>query len=116
MYMTKLGLLFLMVSMSHKTNSFDWSKCRQLLNKDQSMTGGGASLSSSGFSSSIGACSALGSNLEEERKLFYTFNYNYIKSDIAKGGGENLISFLVLSDCESKVYPPMAVELKKNMM
>lgn len=59
----------------------------------------GLSTSSAEFISSTGNCAAFGS-LEDKRNHYYSYNFESIQTEIAKGGGEYLDNLLSLFGCE----------------
>ncbi|MFA6236459.1 MAG: DUF3015 family protein [Bacteriovorax sp.] len=98
-----MTLMFLSPFMASNTYAYDWDKCRRSLNKQSKNAGlyGGVlttTIFPSQFSSSWGACSALGKP-EVDKKAFFNDNFEMLKQDIAKGNGEYLDAFLVFYNC-----------------
>lgn len=100
------------VMMMFLTVGFSWKKCKY----QPSISGFGiiAPTTMSGqFTSSTGGCSALGSK-EEVRKTYYALNFEKLKSDVAKGGGEYLTGFLDMSKCSANETGEVVSHLKSS--
>lgn len=95
---------------SAATFAFNGRKCDTLIGRK-----GGfyyLPLSTAQFTSSTGACSAIGKTKEEERQLFYAVNWEFIQNDVAKGNGENLDALIKLSGCKRNSNSNLQRKLK----
>ncbi|MFP5492918.1 MAG: DUF3015 family protein [Bacteriovoracia bacterium] len=61
------------------------------------------------YSTSTGACSAIGLNKEDQAQYFYAFNQDKVLEDIAKSKGEYLASFERILGCKMELS-----DLRKN--
>lgn len=88
----------LLITISFETYGFSWKEC-----SNQGLGSGhlfGLSTSSGQFTSSTGGCSALASK-DQILQEFYVTNFDKIKTDFARGGGEHASILFFLSSCSA---------------
>lgn len=95
--------ILLVIFFVPNVKAYDWDKCRKSLaklGKDSGMYGGIATTTvfPSQFSSSWGACSALGKP-EENRMAFFNDNFDMLKVDFARGDGEYVTTYISFYQC-----------------
>lgn len=108
--MKKILLSIVAVLIPLHAYSFNWSKCRRNT-FDRPDTGARTFLSTSQFTSSTGACAAIGIK-ESVRKEYYAVNFDQIKADAAKGDGEYITTLLSISQCTNRDGHRLKIYLK----
>lgn len=82
--------------------AFNWNKCKRFMNRDPNdLFGIDFTTSTSQWSSSSGDCSMIGEKSHDE-KVFFAQNFEEIKIDVARGGGEYLSAFNSYSSCQGQ--------------
>ncbi len=120
-FMFKQMIVCLVMSViSFDSLAFNWDKCRSMINKDKSLTGGGFFMSTTSFVSSVGECAMIG-QADHDKKVFIVFNLDMILNDLAKGNGEYLATFIKLNGCSkssvvmySQIQRSKILELSKS--
>lgn len=97
--------ILLVIFFVSNVKAYDWDKCRKSLaklGKDSGMYGGIATTTvfPSQFSSSWGACSALGKP-EEDKKAFFNDNFDMLRINFSENNGEYLKAFISFYKCSS---------------
>lgn len=105
---------FIIVSFSSlSVRAFNWDICYEKVISKGTINGDGAFLSSSSFTSSTGDCAMIG-EVNHDKKIFYVQNYEYIKRDIASGGGEYINAYSVLVKCSTLAQERLPDILRSN--
>ena len=116
-------LLGFLLVFSFESFSFDGSKCNEELfqrARKQTPEAGLLSttvavpVSTSQFISSTGSCSAIASK-EIEKKQFIANNYEPLKIDMARGGGEFINTYANIAGCSSNVRNEYSRQLQLNL-
>jgi hypothetical protein len=111
----KFSFVLVMLFFASYAFPFNGRKCDHLMRKK-----GGFRIatflttSAAQFTTSTGECSALGMNKDEQKKMFYYVNFEHLRNDIAKGGGERLMAFYSIYNCSQKSVGQNTSYLKKN--
>lgn len=122
-YMNYFLLVFLFL-LSFNGFSFDGSKCNEELfqrARKQTPEAGLLSttvavpVSTSQFISSTGSCSAI-AIAEYQKKEFLANNYEPLKIDLARGGGEFAFTYAELSGCSGGARKKYSGYLQKNFL
>ena len=95
----KRAFFFTLIIFSISAHSFNWRRCTtgQDLGTKHIF---GVTTSSAQFTTSTGGCKMFGATQSKKSKMFYAINYDKIKEDAARGGGEYLEHFAYLSGCQ----------------
>lgn len=106
--------ILLTVSMG-QAFAFNSNKCTRFLDRG-TLVSGPIYLTTSSFQfvSSTGACAAVGMNVEEEAKSFYSFNSDKVLEDIARGKGEYYSSLSALWGCKQDEAVRMVHPLRRG--
>lgn len=96
-------MIFISTYFISSSEAYDWDKCRRHLakvSKNAGMYGGivTTTIYPSQFTSSWGACSALGKP-EEDREVFFNDNFEGLKINFAQGNGELMKVFMSFYKC-----------------
>ena len=70
-------------------------------------------VSTSSFLSSTGECSMLGQSAHD-KKVFLAQNFEELKTDSARGGGEYLLAYASLSRCSQSASTQLPKSFQKN--
>lgn len=105
-----LSVILLVLITNNVSYAFNYSKCVRYL-QPFGMFGG--ITSSTQYSSSSGACSAMASKAEE-KKRFFVINYDKFQNEAAQGRGEHLYVFGKLSNCSNLSLLKLNETLKKE--
>ena len=112
-------LLLAFLMFPQYTLAFNWEKCTKSIaranpNGSSIVALIGPTLSAtSSYISSTRECSAFG-EVEDQQKIFLIANYDLLKIEIAKGGGEYLTSYLTLMRCTEDEIKRFPTILKSN--
>ena len=72
-------------------------------------------MSTSSYVSSTSECAAIGLiDIDREKKEFFAYNFENLKLDIARGGGDYLMAFSKLSKCSESHRENYNQKLKSN--
>lgn len=108
-FIKTLLTLFTVINVSY---AFDWDKCRK-----QEILGGAGfmafSVSSTQFTSSWGGCAMIGM-AEHDKKVFLVQNFENIKIDSARGTGEYIEAYAIVSMCDHKARNELSRAFQKN--
>jgi hypothetical protein len=75
---------------------------------------GGGFISTTQFISSWGKCSIFSNSFEEEKKTFFTNNFEKIRTNSSQGDGEYLSAYFDLIGCRVEGRESMSSTLQKN--
>lgn len=89
---------FLCLIVSSCAYSFNWKKCDR--NWLEETMGAGVIVSTTSFISSTGDCAMIGEKSHDE-KVYFAQNFEEIKIDVARGGGEYLTAFTKYGNCSN---------------
>lgn len=90
--------IMLLIFVFRCASAFDWNRCnRNVLS--EALIGGGL-LSTTSFFTSTGDCAMIGEKSHDE-KVFFAQNFEEIKIDVARGGGEYLTAFTKYGNCSN---------------
>nr|BDT28444.1 hypothetical protein BHI3_19100 [Bacteriovorax sp. HI3] len=108
-------ILIILLSGIGKAFSFNWEKCKDVYKGSNNLitSSTAASGSTSSYISSTRQCSMNASTVTE-KKIFFAYNENFIRKDIAKGAGEYLDAYAIISGCDLKTREYLPVLLQKN--
>ncbi len=93
--------------------AFNWKICQGYINKDKSLTGGGAFSSTTSFTTSTGECSMIG-QLEYDKKVFITNSSNELKTESSQGSGKHLDVYAFLSSCNQNAKSQLPMIFQKH--
>ena len=106
--MIRVLFIFTLLALSSSVHAFNWRKCSNHVFFRGN--GGGMLVSTTSFFSSTGECSMIGQSAHD-KKVFLAQNFEELKTDSARGGGEYLSAYATLSGCT----PSSASELSKSI-
>ncbi|OFZ15271.1 MAG: hypothetical protein A2X86_08070 [Bdellovibrionales bacterium GWA2_49_15] len=104
----------LMIILIDHSFAFSWKRCHK--EWIQSTFGTGVAISTTSFVSSTGACSAIGMNTQDQKKLFVAQNSDKLMEDSARGGGEYLSAYASLSGCLQDGRDKLPVVFQRNFV
>lgn len=113
----KVFLYILLVSLfSSKAFSFNWEKCSRFFDRAHPVTSIFYVMSSSSqFSISTGDCAMIGM-AAHDRKVFLSYNLENIQTDSARGYGEYITAYALLSGCNEAGRKALPTHFQKNFI
>lgn len=111
-------LILLSSNLVPRAHAYDWDKCRRFLSKQSKSAGlfGGFATTTTfpiQFSSSWGACSAIGKP-EEDRKAFYNDNFERLKINFSENRGEYMKAFVSFYKCSNTGEEAFVKRIRNN--
>lgn len=91
--------------------SFNWSKCKKFLGGG--IMGGDFIVSTSSYITSTGPCAMIGQSAHD-KKVFLAQNFEELKTDSARGGGEYLSAYATLSGCTPSSASVLSKSIQQN--
>lgn len=94
--------LFFILLFFGTANAFNWNRCSSSIDRKRSTALWGSNFftSSSQFSTSTGDCAMIGEKSHDE-KVYFAQNFDEIKIDVARGGGDYLFALTSYSECKN---------------
>lgn len=88
----------IIILLSFQSFGFNWNICRKYATRGNGL---GYFLSTTSYVTSTGDCAMIGEKSHDE-KIFFAQNFDEIKIDVARGGGEYLSAFNSYSNCQGQ--------------
>lgn len=95
--------------------SFDWDKCKKVFKGSNNLISAStaATGSSSSYLSSTGDCAMIGM-VNHDKKVFLVHNFKNMKNDSARGAGEYIEAYAIVSMCDYKARNELSKAFQKN--